>query len=249
VFQSSDSSSSDTDGDLESSAREDFEYERRNAIVTILAGVNKDSFKIHWAPLIKNSTFFWKAKWTEDDTLVKLPNVSTRYFKMYTHWTYTAQLDFASLGYRDNGGDFARYQDYYARGISKAAVLTTAENQLEKTGVWADHLVRFWVHAEFLGDVDLQHVVSEQLVKWWLSGDYVVRIHERTIAFVDKHTTPDHPLRQFCIDWAERSATFQDRLECLDSGKFTKEKSDLFRIAHVLEVYEREGCLALDRES
>jgi len=181
--------------------------------VTVQAGRHKAPFKVHKAPLVDKSTFFRKAlipgRWNEGyNALVCLVTISAQYFMMYAHWVYTSQLDFAALGYRQNGDDFVRFSAVLANG-SEIEMCSNRDRHLEKTGDWAHRLIRLWIHADFLGDVHLQNTISEELEHWWFDKHLVVTIHERSFAFVGKQTSPNSPLRQLCIDWADLSYVFR----------------------------------------
>jgi hypothetical protein len=137
-----------------------------------------------------------------------LATIDAMYFMMYTHWVYTSRLDFAALGYRQNGDDFVRFQAVQANG-SEIEMYSNVDRHSEKTGDWAHRLIVLWVHAEFLGDVRLQNTISQELERWWFAKDLVVSIHRRSFVFVGKHTSRDSPLRKLCVDWADLSFVFR----------------------------------------
>jgi hypothetical protein len=202
----------DCEEDYEDISQENHEYKIWARTVTVYAGSDKVPFKLHTAPLVEKSPYFRKALQSRVLGCVKqllcLVTIPALYFMMYTHWVYTSQLDFAALGYRQNGDDFVTYRAVQADG-SDIEMYSNVDRHLEKTSDWAHHLIVLWVHAEFLGDVRLQNTISEELERWWFDENLVVSIHGRSYAFVGKHTSPDSPLRKLCIDWADRSLVFR----------------------------------------
>ena len=188
--------------------------------VTIQAGRYKTPLILHTAPLVENSAWFRKVL-ALGRKVVPLVNIGALYLMMYAHWIYTSNLDFAALGYRQNGNDFVHYEGIKAIKVDDSNVVQYSEietysnrdRHLEKTSEWAHRLIVFWVHAEFLGDVRLQNTISEELENWWFKEDLVVSIHRRSFAFVGKHASLGSPLRKLCIDWADLSDVFRSREE------------------------------------
>jgi len=185
--------------------------------VTVHAGRDKVPFQLHTTPLTEKSFFFRTAlrpgRWTESNKkLVQLAKINAEYFAMYTYWIYNSQLDYTALGYHPNGDDFVAFPAVLANGEYCPETHSNVSRHMEKTGDWAHRLIVLWVHAGFLGDVRLQNTISEELEKWWFKEDLVVSIHRRTFEFVDQHTPPTSPLRKLCIDWAELSHVFLNRV-------------------------------------
>lgn len=133
-----------------------------------------------------------------DKNTVRVPEISARYFEVYRHWVYNSKLNCTTLGCSTVG-----------LGSRK---VTEAEK--ESSSSYAHHFMRFWVIAEFLRDTGLQNTITDELVKWRIAPNFPVSIYPHTLAFVDKNTSLDCPLRQFCIDWANGSGkrTFTMRL-------------------------------------
>lgn len=204
----------DCEDDCEDSFHENYKYKTWARTVTVYAGRDKVPFKLHTAPLVEKSPYFRKALQSRVLGCVKhflcLVTINALYLMMYAHWVYTSQLDFAALGYRENGDDFVTFEAVQANG-SETEMFSNVDRHLEKTSDWAHRLIVFWVHADFLGDVRLQNKISEELERWWFGKDLVVSIHGRSFAFVGKHTSLDSPLRQLCADWADRSYVFRSR--------------------------------------
>jgi hypothetical protein len=200
--------------DCEDSFQENYKYKTWARTVNVYAGRDRVPFKLHTAPLIEKSPYFRRAlqyrEWGWIEQLLWLVTISAQYFMLYTHWVYTSQLDFAALGYRQNGDDFVRFHAVQANG-SDMEMYSNVDRHLEKTGDWAHRLIVLWVHADFLGDVRLQNTISEELERWWFEEDLVVSIHGRSFAFVGKHTSPDSPLRKLCVDWTDLSYVFRSR--------------------------------------
>jgi hypothetical protein len=188
---------------------------RYTQMVTVRVGRDKAPFKLHRALLSEKSLFFRNAlkpgRWREGTRkVVFLAEVGAQEFKMYMHWVYKSRLDYAALGYRENGDDFVTFDDCLANDIS--GTYSNVSRHMEKTGDWAHRLIVLWVAADFLGDVGLQNTIMEELEGWWFQEEHVFSIHKQSFVFVDRHTPPNSPLRKFCIDWADLSEVFRSRV-------------------------------------
>ena len=184
-------------------------------MVTVSVGRDRAPFMLHRALLTEKSLFFRNAlkpgTWREGKgKVVFLPGVSVQGFKLYMHWVYKSRLNYAALGYRENGDDFVTFDAVLANNDSET--YSNVSRHMEKTGDWAHRLIVLWVAADFLGDVGLQNTIMQELEGWWFQQEHVFSIHKHSFVFVDRHTPPDSPLRKFCIDWADLSSVFRSRV-------------------------------------
>jgi hypothetical protein len=175
---------------------------RYTQMVTVRVGRDRAPFKLHRALLTEKSLFFRNAlkpgTWREGKRkVVFLPGVSAQDFKMY-------------IGYRENGDDFVTFDAVLANNESET--YSNVSRHMEKTGDWAHRLIVLWVAADFLGDVELQNTIMQELEGWWFQHEHVFSIHRHSFVFVDRHTPPNSPLRKFCIDWADLSYVFRSRV-------------------------------------
>jgi hypothetical protein len=229
-LRSDDSSDDDSQDGFETDCEDDSEDEiiddyrddrletvkenRHTRTVIVRVGRHMYPFKVHTALLIEKSHYFRKTlkHGRCEKKLVRLAGVDKLSFKIYMHWVYRSELDYAALGYHPNGDDFVEFPAVLANGGYNPETHSNVSRHMEKTGDWAHRLMALWVHAEFLGDVGLQNTISEELEKWWFQTHHVVSIHRRTFEFVGRHTPPNSPLRKLCIDWAELSHVFRNRV-------------------------------------
>jgi hypothetical protein len=157
-------------------------------------------------------------------TLVRLPKISARYFRLYQHWAYHSKLDYTAFGYSTDGPKFRQWLEVYDKGPEETrqdelVIESRIELEIERSSSYAHCLICLWIHARFLEDIGLQNAIMDELVQWWLAQKFVVLISERTLDLVDKHTRAHFPLRRLCIDWATGRGrkTIASRIS---SGKF-----------------------------
>jgi hypothetical protein len=104
-----------------------------------------------------------------------------------------------------DGPKFRHWREIYGTGWNKprlhpSIIEARTKAEMERSSIHAHHLVRFWIHANFLGDITLENTILYELVKWWIAPNFAVLISERTLDLVDRNTVEHSPLRRLCID-------------------------------------------------
>jgi hypothetical protein len=174
-------------------------------MVTVLVGKDETPFALHRTPLFRKSSYFRKGLASDQDAddmkPAKLPEIEVRHFKVYTHWVYSSQLDIAALECRVTTGQ--RPIVYVPRHASEAERTYQRVAPLDN-GDLINDLMRLWADGDFLGDVEFQNIVSDELVEWLLVKENCLTLMPwTTFAFVDEHTDSECPLRRILIEWAD----------------------------------------------
>jgi hypothetical protein len=192
-------------------------------MVTILVGKDETPFVLHRATLFRKSSYFRKGlsldqDQGDDDEMkpARLPEIEVRYYKVYTHWVCSSQLDIGLLGCRMTTDQ--RPGNSAARHASEAQRDAQLKAQLDN-GAWSiNDLMRLWADGDFLGDVEFQNIVSDELVKWLLHYEHCLTgMPVKAFAFVDTHTDSECPLRQILIDWADLELTNEKSMKLLSA--------------------------------
>jgi hypothetical protein len=181
--------------------------------VIILAGKDETPFILHKTPLARKSPIFWADLASDpggenvDETPVRLPDIEARYFRVYTHWVYSSQLDIALLG-------------HHRTTVQRPLAVRDAEKARlgNINGELVDDLMRLWRQVACLRDAPFQNIVSDELVRWLLDRRSLTRMSMKTFDFVDEYTVPEDrvdPLRRMCIDWADIELTSETNMRVL----------------------------------
>jgi hypothetical protein len=112
--------------------------------------------------------------------------------KLYKHWLYTRELNYAELGYDDR-------IPYFANPAH------CEEDRVPiQSSILADNLVHLWALGELLGDHELKETTITELDRWYVNARIPSVISDQTVAFADMITEakPTSPLRLFCFRWA-----------------------------------------------
>jgi hypothetical protein len=186
-------------------------------MVTVLVGKDETPFVLHRAPLFRKSSFFRKGlssnnagEVNDDLKPAKVPAIEARYFKVYTHWVYSSQLDIALLGCRMTTG--------HRPEVSFLRHATEAERDIARrdNADLINDLVRLWADGDFLGDVQFQNIVSDELVEWLLVKEKCLTLMPTaTFSYFNNNTLPECPLRQILIDWADLELTSERGMKSL----------------------------------
>ena len=190
--------------------------------MTVLVGPEEEDFSFDQGSLVLKSSYFEKAL-EKHQSVLRLPNLSAKYFKMYWHWVYEPRLDYKALGYCPSGNP--RFVDLHINpptGMKQCVMAAHQIHEAEEPEVLADSLVRLWFLGDFLGDVKLQNIIADELATWYVDCGMPSSISESTIAYVEEHTAAgtverEHLLRQLCIDWADRK--FREEEDMLEFSR------------------------------
>jgi hypothetical protein len=178
--------------------------------VTVLAGPEEDKYDVHHTRLVRHSAYFRKllaGKQSDDaPVVVKVPKISPTYFEMYCHWVYTSELDYEALDYDDGAPCFVELNSRLQEETDEGERDDILDAISEQSRILADHLIRFWIHADLFEDAKCQNTISDELTKWFFNEHIPTSFSPSTIAFVDEQTRPGCPLRQFCIDWIDNES-------------------------------------------
>jgi hypothetical protein len=190
--------------------------------VTVLAGPDEDKYDVHHTRLVQHSAYFRKllagSQSDEAPVVVNVPGISATYFEMYCHWVYTSELDYEALDYDDGAPCFVELNSRLQEETDEGEREHLLDAIPEHSSILADHLIRFWIHADHFEDAKCQNTISDELTNWFFNEYIPTSISPSTIAFVDKQTRPGCPLRQFCIDWVDSDPVVgskRSKRECL----------------------------------
>lgn len=126
--------------------------------MTILAGKDETPFILHKTPLVRKSPIFWAdlssgpGEDNVDETPVRLPDIEARYFRVYTHWIYSSQLDIALLG-------------HHRTTVQRPLAVRDAEKARLDNGELVDDLMQLWRQATCVRDAPFLNIVSHELVR------------------------------------------------------------------------------------
>jgi hypothetical protein len=175
----------------------------------------KNTFKFFLSLLLPKSSTFMHLSITDkchqgDESRVRMPEFSSKYFAMYWQWVHTSRLDYKVLDYSTRlepaeprfiglgyGQDRKLLRtDYFNANLQRVRT---------QSGKFATRLIKLWMLADLLGDPELQDVISKELARWFLGRDIPADIPLSAIALPDDvdTTARDCPLRQLCIDWVD----------------------------------------------
>lgn len=152
------------------------------SIITVLAGVEKESFVVHEASICARSPFFRAAcskEWKEGQTkVVELPEVEHEAFAVYVHWVYTREIDMTIMTERAN--------TYVAPSFL--------------------NLTKMWLLADMLRDVHLCNCVNDGIIK----TDVAIRtpgLNMASLGYIMEHTPQESTIRRLYIDMHLASLT------------------------------------------
>ena len=189
-------------------------------MMTVLVDKDETPFVLHRTPLLRKSSYFRRGLSPDqvngdDDDMkpLRLPEIEVRHFKVYTHWVYSSQLDIAVLGCRITTGQ--------RPVVSILRYATEAEQAAARSdnGDLINDLMWLWAHGDFLGDVQFQNIVSDELVEWLLFKERCLTLLPTpTFHFVNDNTKSECPLRQILIDWADLELTSEKNMKALSEA-------------------------------
>lgn len=175
------------------------------SLVTVVAGEEgqEQAFQVHRKQLTQHSSFFTTAlngHWHEShEQTVPLPTMSSRYFAIYASWIYCQKIDGEDFRAWPGDDDEARWliEDDLISHELKAEMFNTIKELLPR-----QRFCQMWIHADYLGDVNLQNTVIDSLdqsIETCLFPDTFNLMCARIIASAWPHTS-EGPLRRWLVE-------------------------------------------------
>jgi hypothetical protein len=161
-------------------------------MIAVLVSLDGDDFGFDLALLVPRSIYFQKAladrkeSRYRDQIVLKFPDLSPQYFKMYWYWVYELRLDYEALGYCSN--EYPPFVDLSMNPLAGDDPGVARERQTKQAEILADNLKQLWALGGFLEDVDFQDAVSNEFARWYIDKQVPSSISEPTFALVEKHT-------------------------------------------------------------